>query len=189
MRRGQLSVVSGPSGVGKDSVLKRLFEMAPELTYSVSYTTRAPRPGERDGIDYSFVSDPEFDRLVADDGLLEWANVHGHRSGTGRSRVEEALAAGKDVVLNVDVQGAASIRELAPDALLVFLAPPSMEELARRRAARGTEDAAGLERRASDAEIEMGYSDRYDVVVVNDDINHAASEILEVIKRRRGTQQ
>ena len=189
MSRGQLIVVSGPSGVGKDSVLARLFEIDPSLTYSVSYTTRAPRPGEVDGVDYSFVSDAEFDRLVADGALLEWANVHGHRYGTSRARVEEALAAGRDVVLNVDVQGGAAIRELVPGALLVFLQPPDMEELARRRVARGTEDAADLERRASDADIEMGYSHRYDVAVVNDDIDRAASEILEVIKRRRGTQQ
>jgi guanylate kinase len=159
--------------------------MDPSLTYSVSYTTRQPRPGEEDGVDYSFVSDAEFDRLIQDGELLEWANVHGHRSGTGRRRVEDALAAGRDVLLNIDVQGGAAIRQLIPDALLVFLAPPSMEELERRRATRGTEDPTDLERRASDAEIEMGYSDRYDAVVINDDIDRAATEILEVIKSRR----
>jgi guanylate kinase len=189
MSRGLLAVVSGPSGVGKDSVLKRLFELDPSLTYSVSYTTRPPRPDEVDGRDYSFVSEEEFDRLIQEGELLEWARVHGHRSGTGNSRVEEALSAGKDVVLNIDVQGGAAVRDLVPDALLIFLAPPSLDELNRRRTQRGTEDAHELARRASDAQIEMGYSDRYDVVVVNDDLNRAASEILEVINHRRRTQQ
>lgn len=186
---GLLLVLSGPSGVGKDSVLRRVFELDPGLAYSVSYTTRKPRPGEKDGVDYNFVDDGEFDRLVKDGEMLEWAEVHGHRSGTGRRQVEGALAAGRDIALNIDVQGGESIRELMPGALRIFLAPPSMEELARRRAARATEDASELQRRASDAEIEMQYSDRYDVVVVNDDLDRAASEILDVINRRRRSQQ
>jgi guanylate kinase len=189
MKQGQLVVVSGPSAVGKDSVLRRLFELDPSLRYSVSYTTRRPRPDEVDGRDYSFVSEGDFDDLVASGELLEWAAVHGHRSGTSRSRVEEARSAGQDVLLNIDVQGGASIRDLVPDALLIFLAPPSMEELARRAAARGTEDPTELARRTADAEIEMGYSDRYDAVVVNDEIDRAASEILEVINQRRANQQ
>ena len=189
MSQGQLVVVSGPSAVGKDSVLQRLFELDPSLRYSVSYTTRRPRPGEVDGRDYSFVPEDEFGRLVASGELLEWASVHGHRSGTGRRRVEEARQAGDDVVLNIDVQGGAAIRDLVPDALLIFLAPPSMEELARRAAGRATEDPGEMARRSADAEIEMGYSDRYDAVVVNDDIGRAASEILELINRRRGNQQ
>ncbi|HEV3235169.1 MAG TPA: guanylate kinase [Candidatus Dormibacteraeota bacterium] len=188
-RRGLLVVLSGPSGVGKDSVLKRVFELDPSLSYSVSYTTRQPRPGEEDGVDYTFVSDEDFDRLVDGGQLLEWANVHGHRSGTGRARVEAALESGRDIALNIDVQGGEQIHQLVPGALRIFLAPPSMEELARRRSERATEDAADLARRASDAEMEMGYSDRYDVVVVNDDIDRAASQILDVINRRRGTQQ
>ncbi|MEA2644960.1 MAG: guanylate kinase [Chloroflexota bacterium] len=189
MRRGQLIVVSGPSGVGKDSVLAELFKLDPRLSYSVSYTTRRPRPGEVDGRDYSFVSDSEFDRLVRDGRMLEWARVHKHRSGTGRDRVEKAMADGRDVVLNIDVQGGAAIRSLVPDALLVFLAPPSLEELTRRRASRGTEDESELAQRASDAEIEMGYSDRYDTVVVNDDVHRAATEVLDVINRRRESEK
>ena len=189
MSRGHLVVVSGPSGVGKDSVLGELFRLDPGLTYSVSYTTRQPRPGEVDGRDYSFVSEADFDRLVEGGQLLEWARVHNHRSGTGRDRVESSIAAGKDVVLNIDVQGGAAIRSLVPGALLVFLAPPSLEELTRRRAERGTEDPVDLAQRASDAQIEMGYSDRYDTVVVNDDIHRAASEVLDVINRRREGEQ
>lgn len=186
MSRGLLTVVSGPSGVGKDTVLHRLFGLDPALSYSVSYTTRKPRPGEVDGRDYSFVDDAEFDRMIAAADLLEWEPVHTHRSGTGRSRVEEALEAGREIVLNIDVKGGLEIRRLVPDALLVFLAPPSLEELNRRRRARGTEDEAELARRASDAQIEMGYSAQYDAVVVNDDVDHAAKEILHLIERQRG---
>ncbi len=187
MARGLLTVVSGPSGVGKDSVLERVFELDPKLGYSVSYTTRQPRPGEVEGVDYSFVSDQEFDRLVAEGALLEWADVHGHRSGTGRRRVEEALESGKDIALNIDVQGGMSVRRLMPEALLIFLAPPSVEELRRRLAARGTETGEDLARRQSDAEIEMGYSDRYDAMVVNDDLERAGREVLDLIHQHRGT--
>lgn len=186
---GLLTVVSGPSGVGKDSVLKRSFALDPSLWYSVSYTTRQPRAGEVDGVDYHFVSDAEFDRMVQEGQMLEWADVHGHRSGTGRAEVESALAEGRAAVLNIDVQGARSVRREMPDAFLVFLAPPNQEELRRRLAARGTEDPGEIARRHADAEIEMGYSDRYDAVVVNDAIDRAATEILEVINRRRGTQE
>ena len=184
-RRGLLVVVSGPSGVGKDTVLHRLFQLDKSLTYSVSYTTRPARPHEVDGVDYSFVSDAAFDRMAREGELLEWANVHNHRSGTGRERVQAALAHGRDLVLNIDVQGGAAVRRLFPDALLIFLAPPSLEELTRRRAARGTESPAEIARRARDAETEMGYADQYDAVVVNDDVERAAHEVLALIQRRR----
>ena len=185
-RRGLLTVVSGPSGVGKDTVLHEVFKLDPGLSYSVSFTTRQPRPGEVDGRDYSFVSDAEFDRMIASAELLEWEPVHSHRSGTGRQRVEEALEHGHDIVLNIDVKGGVEIRRLVPDPLLVFLAPPSLEELDRRRRSRGTEDDAELARRASDAEVEMGYSAQYDAVVLNDDVARAAQEILHLIEKRRG---
>jgi guanylate kinase len=184
-RRGLLVVLSGPSGVGKDTVLQRVFELDPSIGYSVSYTTRAPRPGERDGVDYTFISEPEFDHMIDKAELLEWAHVHNHRYGTGWRRVEQARAAGRDIALNIDVQGGMSIRERVPDALLVFLQPPSPDELARRRAGRGTEDATDLARRAADAEIEMGYADRYDAVVVNDNADRAAAEVLQLIQQRR----
>jgi guanylate kinase len=185
MARGLLVVVSGPSGVGKDSVLERLFKLERTLRYSVSYTTRRPRAGEVDGVDYTFVDDAEFDRMAAGDEFLEWASVHGHRSGTGRDRVEAALAAGQDIVLNIDVQGGMAVRKLMPEALLVFLAPPSIEELRRRLSARATEPADEIARRQADAEIEMGYSDQYDAVVVNDDMDRAAREVLNLIQERR----
>jgi guanylate kinase len=186
-RRGLLAVVSGPSGVGKDTVLQRLFELDPSMSYSVSYTTRQPRPGEVDGRDYSFLSDAQFDAMVAAGELLEWEPVHTHRSGTGRRRIEETLDAGRDIVLNIDVKGGLRIRDLVPDAMLVFLAPPGLEELERRRRGRGTEDEAELARRGADAQIEMGYSPQYDVIVVNDDVERAAKEILDLIQERRGT--
>ncbi|HEV1996499.1 MAG TPA: guanylate kinase [Candidatus Dormibacteraeota bacterium] len=186
-RRGLLVVVSGPSGVGKDTVLHRLFELDPSLSYSVSYTTRQPRPGEVDGRDYSFVDDAEFDRMIVGGDLLEWEPVHTHRSGTGKSRVESALQGGLDIVLNIDVKGGVEIRRLVADPLLVFLAPPSLEELDRRRLTRGTEGAAELAQRASDAQIEMGYSDQYDAIVVNGDVDRAAREVLNLIQQRRGT--
>ena len=186
MSRGLLVVVSGPSGVGKDSVLRRVFQADPRLSYSVSYTTRKARPGERDGVDYWFVTDAEFDRMIAAGELLEWEEVHGHRSGTGRPQVEEALGAGRDIALNIDVKGGVSIRRLFPDAQLIFLAPPSMEELARRRESRHTESPAELATRAADAEMEMGYSDRYDAIVVNDDVDRAAAEVVDLIEARRG---
>jgi guanylate kinase len=185
-RRGVLVVLSGPSGVGKDTVLRRVFELDRTLKYSVSFTTRPARPGEVDGVDYSFVSDADFDHLVAEGALLEWAHVHNHRSGTGRQRIDDALDAGRDIVLNVDVQGGEAIRKQLPDALLIFLIPPSIEELDRRRLGRGTEDAAELAKRASDAQIEMGYADKYDAVVVNDDLDRAAQEVLQLINLRRG---
>jgi guanylate kinase len=180
-----LVVLSGPSGVGKDSVLKRAFELDPNLTYSVSHTTRPPRPGERDGVDYFFVDEAEFDRLIEGGEFLEWANVHTHRYGTSRRLVEAAREAGRDVVLNVDVQGGTAVREKVPDAFLIFLMPPSVDELARRREGRGTEGGAELAQRAADAEIEMGYADRYDARVVNDDVDRAAREVLALIAARR----
>jgi len=181
-----LTVVSGPSGVGKDTVLHELFKLDPSLSYSVSYTTRQPRPVEVDGRDYSFVSDAEFDRMIAAGELLEWEPVHTHRSGTGRLRVEDALEQGGDIVLNIDVKGGLEIRRLVRDPLLVFLAPPTLEELDRRRRSRGTEDERELARRASDAQVEMGYSAQYDATVLNDDVGRAAKEILQLIEERRG---
>jgi guanylate kinase len=185
LSRGHLLVLSGPSGVGKDSVLREIFRRDPSISYSVSYTTRPPRPGEQDGVDYSFVSDEAFDDLEERGEMLEWARVHNHRYGTSRQRVEQALETGHDIALNIDVQGGMALRERVPDAFLVFLAPPSLEELTRRRLARGTEDAADLARREADARIEMGYADRYDAVVVNEDVGRTAVEVLRLLDNRR----
>jgi guanylate kinase len=155
----------------------------PDVWVSVSVTTRRPRPGEVDGVDYTFVDDAEFDRLIAEGDLLEWAEVHGAaRYGTRRSAVEEHLAAGHPVLLEIDVQGARQVRERMPEALLVFLAPPSREELERRLVGRGTEDPEERSRRLRTAEIELAAMNEFDVTIVNDDVATAAAELVDLLR-------
>src|SRR5207245_11655926 len=132
-RRGLLIVISGPSGVGKDTVIKRLLEVDPNLRYSVSYTTRRPRPGEVDGVNYHFVSREEFERLIREGAFLEHATYGGNLYGTPFAQLDQERAAGRDIVLKIDVQGAEQVRKRAPDALRIFLAPPSMDELLRQQ--------------------------------------------------------
>lgn len=175
-------VISGPSGVGKGSVVAALLEREPSPELSVSCTTRAPREGERDGIEYRFLTSEAFDALVAGDGFLEWADVFGRRYGTPRAPVEEALDAGKDVLLEIDVQGARSVRERMRDAVLVFLVPPSRDELIRRLRERGTEDEAALQGRLERADVEMAERSWFDHVVVNDDLGRAAAEVAAIIE-------
>ena len=183
--RGRLVVLSGPSGVGKDTVLRRLFELDPNLRYSVSYTTRPPREGEVHDESYSFVDEESFRRMEADGAFLETAVVHGNHYGTSLSRVREALARGDDIVLKIDVQGAAQVREKAPEALLVFLLPPSVEVLRRRLRRRDTEDGDSLRRREADALRELAQAGSYDHRVVNDDVDRAAHEILSILASSR----
>ena len=183
--RGRLIVISGPSGVGKDTVLQELFRIAPWLRYSISYTTRPPRPGEVDGVSYSFVSEAEFQALRERNQLLECAQVHGHWYGTSETRVRASLERGEDIVLKIDVQGAASIRPRVRGAVFIFLLPPSTEELRRRLTERATEDSASLELRWENARREVAEQDRYDYRVVNDDIGRAAHEILDIVERSR----
>jgi guanylate kinase len=178
-------VIAGPSGVGKGTVVKRLIERNPNLRLSVSATTRARRPTERDGVDYFFVSGERFDELVASGALLEWAEVFGHRSGTPVAAVEEALDAGHDVVLEIDVQGAGQVRERVPDAVLVLLAPPSMVELERRLRTRGTEDEEKLALRLATAAQELAQAPRFDRVVVNDDLDGATEQVEAIIQASR----
>ena len=188
MRRGRLIVVAGPSGVGKGTIVHRLLARDPErLALSVSATTRAPRPAEVDGIDYRFVSDADFDRMVAGGELLEWAEIVGHRSGTPRAFVEEQLAAGRDVVLEIDVRGAEQVRERVRDALLIFLRPPSMQELERRLRGRGTEDEEAIRSRLATAEAELRQATWFDRVVVNDDAARASDEVAAIIDTSRTT--
>jgi guanylate kinase len=169
--------------VGKGTVVHALLARRPDLFFSVSVTTRAPRPGEVDGVHYRFVSDDRFDAMVAAGGLLEWAQLYGgHRSGTPAAAVEAALASGRDVLLEVDVQGAASVRERVPEAILIFLQPPSEAELARRLRSRGTESEADLERRLAEARREMGEAGRFDHIVVNDQVERAVDEVLAIIE-------
>jgi guanylate kinase len=181
-----LVVISGPGGVGKDTLIDMLLERDPRLTYSISYTTRARRDYEVDGAHYCFVDEPEFWRLAEDGELLEHARVNGYLYGTSTSRVAEALERGHDVILKIEVQGAEQVRSRRPDAVLVFISPPSMEELHRRRAQRGSEAPEVMEARQRLAEVEMGYAPNYDHVVVNDDAQRALGEILAILDRERG---
>ncbi|OUZ09754.1 guanylate kinase [Aeromicrobium sp. PE09-221] len=179
--RSRLVVLAGPTAVGKGTVAARVRETRPDIWISVSVTTRAPRPGEVDGRHYWFVTDEEFDRLVAEDGLLEWAVVHGrHRYGTPRAAVEERLAAGKPALLEIDLQGARQVRERMPEALMVFLAPPSWDELVRRLVGRGTETAAERERRLQTAREELAAQAEFDVTIVNTNVDEACAELVEL---------
>jgi guanylate kinase len=178
-------VIAGPSGVGKGTVVKRLRERDPNLHLSVSATTRARRPAERDGVDYHFVTNERFDQLVAGGSLLEWAEVFGHRSGTPAAAVKESLDAGHDVVLEIDVQGAGQVRERVPDAVLILLAPPSMAELERRLRTRGTEDEEKLALRLATAAEELEQAPRFDHVVVNDDLDRATAQVEAIIQGSR----
>lgn len=180
-------MIAGPSGVGKGTVVRRVREMAPDLRLSVSVTTRAPRValGERDGVDYDFVTADEFDRLVRTAGLLEWAEVFGNRYGTPRTWVESTLDAGQDVVLEIDVQGARQVREAMPEAVLIFLEPPSLQELERRLRSRGTEDEERLADRLTKAGWELEQRSWFDHVVVNDDVDRASSHVAAIIEESR----
>ena len=182
-QRARLFVVSGPSGVGKGTLVALLRERLPRLGLTVSATTREPRPGEKDGVAYYFLAEDEFDRRVAAGEFLEWAWVHGHRYGTLREEVERVTGQGRSVVLEIDVQGGRNVRETLPDAVLVFIEPPSADELERRLRGRGTEDEASIERRLAGAREEMACAPRYDVRIVNDDLERACDELMRVIEK------
>lgn len=174
-------VVSGPTAVGKGTVVGRLRETHPEVFVSVSATTRAPRPGEIDGVHYHFVDDQAFDRLIAENGLLEWAVVHRRaRYGTPRRPVEEAVARGQVVVLEIDLQGARRVRQSYPDATHIFLAPPSWDELVRRLVGRGTETEAERAARLETAQVELASASEFDEVVVNGEIEETVARLIEL---------
>lgn len=183
--RGVLVVLCGPSGVGKGTIVRRLLATHPTARLSVSATTRDPRPGEVDGVQYRFVSPDEFDDLLAAGELLEWAEYAGNRYGTPRSAVEHELGEGHDVLLEIEVQGALQIRERVEEALHIFLSPPSFEELERRLIGRGTEDASTRRVRLDAARDEMAQRHRFDHTVVNDDVDRATAEIIALINAAR----
>jgi guanylate kinase len=172
-------VLAGPTAVGKGSVAADIREHHPEVWISVSATTRAARPGELNGVHYWFVSDEEFDRMIAEDDLLEWAVVHGeNRYGTPRQPVDLALASGRPAMLEIDLQGARQVRESMPEAFFVFLAPPSWEELVRRLVGRGTEDQAERDRRLETAREELAAEKEFDFTIVNDEVHRATEELV-----------
>ena len=181
-RRNRLVVLAGPTAVGKGTVAAAVRDDHPEVWISVSATTRPPRPGEIDGVHYHFVSDADFDQMIAERRLLEWAVVHGtHRYGTPRGPVDASLAAGRPSMLEIDLQGARQVRESMPEAVFVFLKPPSWNELVRRLVGRGTESAEERERRLGTARLELAAEPEFDVTVVNHEVHDAAAELVALM--------
>jgi guanylate kinase len=186
IRTGTLFVLAGPSGVGKGSLVRELIAKDPSLSLSVSVTTRPPRPGEVDGVDYFFVDEDAFDRMIEAGELLEWAEIVGHRSGTPRGFVEDRLSEGRDVILEIDVVGASFVRKRIPEAVLVFVDTPSLEELERRLRGRGTETEEAIRLRLETAAWELEQRPWFDHVVVNDELARASEEVAAIIQSSRG---
>ena len=190
-------VLAGPSGSGKTTIARALLERRPDLSFSVSVTSRPPREGERDGVDYRFMPRSDFERLIAEGGLLEWAEVHGELYGTARSSLDDAVRAGVHLLLDIDVQGARSVRRLVPGAVTIFLLPPTGRDIIARLKGRGTEDSAALRRRLRTAEKELAGVGEFDYAVVNDDLDACvaavegiiASERLRIDHRRAATEK
>ncbi len=184
-RKGMLLVISGPSGTGKGTLIDRLMKEDPTLVFSVSATTRAPRPGEIDGVHYHFVSNEEYDELVAANAFVEYATVHGNRYGTLRSEVYSRLEKGENVVLDIDVQGALNVIASEKEKVSIFILPPSMQELRSRLTGRGTETEEAVERRLHNAVWEISQKDKYEYKIINDDLEtclHTLQAIIEAEK-------
>lgn len=179
--RGQLIVLSGPSGVGKSTVIAELFSQRSNIYFSVSYTTRQPRVGEQDGVNYNFVSREEFERMIADDELLEYAEYVDNYYGTSIKLIREKLDAGIDVLLDIEVQGAAKVRARCPDALFIFIIPPSFEELSRRLHRRNTDSEDVIAGRLAKARQEFREIPKYDYLVINDKVSNAVHEIEAIL--------
>lgn len=180
-RPGSLFAVVAPSGAGKTSLVKTLLAARPRIALSVSFTTRAPRAGEVDGVDYHFVDRAEFDRRLATDEFLEWAEVHGNRYGTSRRWIEEQMGAGTDILLEIDWQGAAQVQRLFPDAVGIFIAPPSIGELRERLVRRGQDADAEIERRVAAALDELRQMDRFEYVIINQEFAVAHQQMLAIV--------
>lgn len=190
--RGILFVVSSPSGGGKGTLIQRVLKQVPYLSYSVSYTTRAPRNGEVEGREYFFVTTEKFKAMEADGEFLEWARVHGNLYGTSRHQVSREVFEGRDIILEVDVQGAASVRELVNDSVSIFILPPSVEILRQRLIARGTDSPEELELRLRHAPEELKHYKTFDYVIINNEVERAAGQlscIIEAERARRARQE
>ena len=182
---GSLFVVVAPSGAGKTSLVRALLERQPQMRLSISFTTRAPRPGESDGVDYFFVDRAEFEQRRDAGEFLEWAEVHGNLYATSRRWIEERVAEGTDIVLEIDWQGAVQVQRLFSDAVGVFIAPPSIEELRRRLTARGQDSEAVIERRVTAAEAELKQAHRFQYVIINQDFTSALQQLSAVVEASR----
>ena len=182
---GQLFIVSAPSGAGKTTLVRLLLEKDAAISLSISTTTRAPRPGEQDGREYHFVSVPQFVERRDRGEFLEWAEVHGNYYGTSQRWIEEQLQTGRDVLVEIDWQGAQQVREVFPEAIGVFILPPSMDILKQRLAGRGTDSAEVIARRIAAAQAEMRHVDEFDYVIINDDLQKALAELVSVVGASR----
>ncbi len=184
-KKGHLFIVSAPSGAGKSTILMEILKEDPALLYSISCTTRPPRDNERDGVDYYFISDAAFRRKIDSGELAEWAEVHGHLYGTPARFLDDGLRLGDDILFDIDVEGARKLYAKYPEATLVFIAPPSMEELRRRLAERRTDSAEAIEERLKNAKAEMDEAHWYHYVIVNDNLAQAVSKLKAVIEKVR----
>ncbi len=179
--KGLLVIISAPSGVGKTSLCKEVLKFFPDLRHSVSYTTRAPRPGEKDGLDYQFVSEEKFQEMIDGGMFAEWAEIHGNRYGTAANALKEYLRNGNEVILDLDGQGARQIREEFPNSIYVYILPPSWKELEERLRSRRTDSNEDIKRRLENAKEELQYAEHYDYIVINDAFNVAVSTLRSII--------
>lgn len=186
---GNVFVLSAPSGTGKSTLARRLVQELPDLDFSISFTTRAPRAGEVNGKDYFFVDHATFDRMIAEDGLVEWVEVYGHKYGTGKAWIQEHLATGRDILLDIETQGAKNVHAAIPDAVMVFLIPPSAEELANRLRKRGRDPEAEIQVRLDYARHELSQFPAYDYLVVNDELERAYRDLQAVILATRSRRE
>lgn len=186
MKRGRIFIISAPSGTGKSTVVAALRREKPELKFSISCTTRQKRGSEVDGRDYHFIDGKTFQKMVSKNEFAEWANVHGEMYGTPRAALMDPIARGEDIILDIDVQGGMAIKKAFPDAISIFLMPPSLEVLKERLVGRGTDSPAKIALRLKNARTELTFKDRYDHVVTNGDLEQAVSELLSIFARVSG---